>query len=59
MGVAAIILDDAVGVLHAAETVDFLLVWALAFLCGVSFENESIDVWVIDRLLSSAEQQEQ
>jgi hypothetical protein len=52
MNVATVILYDAIGVFHTPETVDFLFVWSLAFLCRVSFENECIDVWIIGILLS-------
>ena len=58
MDVAAVELDDAVGVFHAAEAVDLLLVWTLVFLRGVPFEIVSIDVRVLERLFSSARQLE-
>lgn len=47
MDVAAIVSDDAIGVLHAAETIDFLFVRPFPFLSRISFENECIDVGIV------------
>ena len=48
MNVAAIVFDDAVGMLYTTEPIDFSFVGSLAFQSWISFENEGIDVGVVD-----------